>query len=380
MLASFVWLATAIGFQLQERVTAIVCLCVWSEQTGDGDQGQRRERLAPGWRVTHTHTRIHTKVRVWVAHISQRFDTNRRKRQVKFTLLVKSKDVSTNWPFLSSSPTDRSFNHPIISPWLARMRSCRWVAKYPQTTFLSTQSSPLANLVPRERKITVITSLWLRVPCSRWYDLTSASRQTPAHTCSSILILTVQTSNTIGGIEIKKTNDSYIKPRGQEKGAYVHLCEGRSKWFLFLEHVGEGDRQNVQCGHYLRQWGPIWRCKASTSVGLSSEFVTQHIIKTTKFNKLALLYINSSNYKYPSIRHKIAVLLLYCNNVPCVHRKSHHGFFFSVHFQLDKKLYISMTELFAGISDVCFDFTAADMTEMTVPARLTGEAVAVNND
>lgn len=204
MLASFVWLATAIGFQLQERVTAIVCLCVWSEQTGDGDQGQRRERLAPGWRVTHTHTRIHTKVRVWVAHISQRFDTNRRKRQVKFTLLVKSKDVSTNWPFLSSSPTDRSFNHPIISPWLARMRSCRWVAKYPQTTFLSTPSSPLANLVPRERKITVITSLWLRVPCSRWYDLTSASRQTPAHTCSSILILTVQTSNTIGGIEIKK--------------------------------------------------------------------------------------------------------------------------------------------------------------------------------
>lgn len=109
-------------------------------------------------------------------------------------------------------------------------------------------------------------------------------------------------------------------------------------------------------------------------------FGTQHIIKTTKFNKLALLYINSSNYKYPSIRHKIAVLLLYCNNVPCVHRKSHHGFFFSVHFQLDKKLYISMTELFAGISDVCFDFTAADMTEMTVPARLTGEAVAVNND
>lgn len=118
----------------------------------------------------------------------------------------------------------------------------------------------------------------------------------------------------------------------------------------------------------------------STSAGVSSEFVTQHIIKITKFNKLALLYINSSNYKYPNIWHKIAVLLLYCNNVPCVHRKSHPGFFLSLHFQLDKKRYIFMTELFAGISDVCFNFTAVDMTEMTVPARLTGEAVAVNND
>lgn len=39
-----------------------------------------------------------------------------------------------------------------------------------------------------------------------------------------------------------------------------------------------------------------------------------------------------------------------------------------------------MTELFAGISDVCFNFTVADTTEMTVLARLTGEAVAVNND
>lgn len=111
-----------------------LCVCVWSERTGDWDQGQRRGRLAPGWRDAntrglchrslHADTRIHTSVGDTDAHTRIPGGINhthlseiwhqwaRWSREVH---TVQSEEVSTSHVFpLFSSSNAISFIHQVM--------------------------------------------------------------------------------------------------------------------------------------------------------------------------------------------------------------------------------------------------------------------------
>lgn len=263
MLASFAWLATAIGFQLQERVTASVCVracacvraCViWADRW----QGSGLEERTTGSRVTRpkhtqalghkrprTDTRIHTGV-----GLDMREDTWWHKSHTPLRDLTPQRETiqwnSHCWCGVKGFAHKCSLSLALSLQRrlvilltklslsnLNKLEACKLRTDHFSTNIFLPL---LPYLGPWEMRITSLCLLLQMV----WSNVCTP---TP-----NILILTVKTCikcNRLDEASVQegelglKTNDSCINPWGQGKSLMRPWVRG-SKLFLFLEQVGEG--------------------------------------------------------------------------------------------------------------------------------------------
>lgn len=152
MLASCARLTTAIGFQLQERVTAIVCLCViwadrWrgsgSEEKTTGSRATRRKHTrarAQTQPVAHIYEKTHKGAGVRCTHFSEIWYQRKKPSGAIHTVGNEWGGWYTLTPFFFPS-----FYSPNNSLWLEHMRGRRSVTNYPQTTFFINAVVPVSK-------------------------------------------------------------------------------------------------------------------------------------------------------------------------------------------------------------------------------------------